>query len=58
MVSKMLSPRTGEEPVDTRIANRAIVTIEIISRAAIIIVMGMIFAVIGVSICGMLGTTR
>lgn len=44
--------------MDTRIANRAIVTIEIISRAAIIIVMGMIFAVIGVSICGMLGTTH
>jgi uncharacterized RmlC-like cupin family protein len=42
----------------TRIANLAIVTIQIISRVAIIIAMGMILTVIGTSIYGMLGTTH
>jgi hypothetical protein len=40
----------------TRIANCAIVTIEVISRVVIIIVMGMILTIIGASIYGMLGT--
>jgi len=42
----------------TRIANRAIVMIQVISGAAIIIAMGMILTVIGASIYGMLGTTH
>jgi hypothetical protein len=42
----------------TRIANRVIVAIQIISRAALIIAMGMILTVIGTSIYGMLGTTH
>ena len=42
----------------TRIANLAIVTIQILSRVAIIIAMGMILTVIGTSIYGMLGTTH
>jgi hypothetical protein len=50
MVSKMLSPWTGDELMGTRIANRAIVTIQVISQAAIIIAMGMILTVIGASI--------
>lgn len=44
--------------MDTRIANRAIVTIQVISRVAIVITMGMILTVIGASIYGMLGTTH
>jgi hypothetical protein len=44
--------------VGTRIANRVIVTIQVISRVAIIITMGMILTVIGASIYGMLGTTH
>jgi hypothetical protein len=39
---------------DTRIANRAVITIEVISWAAIIIVMGMILSVIGTAIYGVL----
>jgi hypothetical protein len=46
----MLSPWTGDELMGTRIANRAIVTIQVISQAAIIIAMGMILTVIGASI--------
>jgi hypothetical protein len=42
----------------TKIANGVIVTIQVMSRAAIIIAMGMIFTVIGASIYGMLGTTH
>jgi hypothetical protein len=42
----------------TRITNRAIATIEVISRAAIIIAMGMILTTIGASIYGTLGTTH
>ena len=41
-----------------RIANRAIVTIQVISRVAIVIAMGMILTVIGTSIYGMLGITH
>jgi hypothetical protein len=44
--------------MDTRITNRAIVTIQLISRVAIIVTMGMILTVIGASIYGMLGTTH
>jgi hypothetical protein len=40
-----------------RIANRAIVTIEVISRVAIIIVMVMILIVIAASIYEMFGAT-
>jgi hypothetical protein len=40
-----------------RIANRAIVTIEVISRVAIIIVMAMILIVIAASIYEMFGAT-
>jgi len=39
-----------------RIANRAVVTIEVIGQVAIIVVMGMILVAIGASIYGMLGT--
>ena len=42
----------------TRIANRAFVTIQVITRVAIVIAMGMILTVIGAGIYGMLGTTH
>lgn len=42
----------------TRIADLAIFTIQIVSRMAIIIAMGMILTVIGTSIYGMLGTAH
>lgn len=42
----------------TKIANGVIVTVQVMSRVAIIITMGMILTVIGVSIYGMLGTTH
>ena len=42
----------------TRIANRAFVMIQVISRVVIIIVMGMILTIIGASIYEMLGTTH
>lgn len=42
----------------TRIASRAIVTIQVISRVAIVIAMGMILTVIGAGIYGMLGITH
>jgi hypothetical protein len=44
--------------MDTKLANLTIGTIQIISRVAIIIAMGMILTVIGTSIYGMLGTTH
>ena len=44
--------------MDSRIADRAIDTIEVIGRLAIIIAMGMILVVIGGSIYGMLSTTH
>jgi hypothetical protein len=50
MVSKMLPPWMGDDLMDTRIANRAIITIQVISWAAIIIVLGMILTIIGVGI--------
>jgi len=40
------------------IANRAFVTIQVISQVAIVIAMGMILTVIGMSIYGMLGATH
>lgn len=40
----------------TRIAIRAITTIQVVSRAAVIVAMGMIFTVIVASIYGMIGT--
>jgi hypothetical protein len=42
----------------TRIASRAIVTIQVISLVAIIIVMGMIVSLIGASIYGSLASVR
>jgi hypothetical protein len=44
--------------MDTRIANRTIMTIEAIGWVAITIVMGLILMVIGASICGSLGIAR
>jgi len=41
--------------MDTRIADRAIVTIEVMSWVAIIVVMGLILTVIAASIYGSLG---
>jgi hypothetical protein len=55
MVSRMLSPWTGDYLMGTGIANRAIITIQVISWAAIIIVLGMILTIIGVGIYGSLG---
>jgi hypothetical protein len=43
---------------DTRIANRSILAIEVISWSAIIIVMGMILTVIGTGICETLVATH
>jgi len=42
----------------TRIAKGAIATIQVITRVAIVIAMGMILTVIGTSIYGMLGSTH
>ena len=42
----------------TRIANRAFVMIQVISRVVIIIVMGTILTIIGASIYEMIGTTH
>jgi hypothetical protein len=50
VVLKMLSPVEGDDLMSTRIANRAIVTIQVISQVAIIIATGMILTVIGASI--------
>jgi len=44
--------------MDARISKGAIVTIQIISRGAIVIAMGMILTVIGASIYRMLGTSH
>lgn len=41
-----------------RIADRVVVTIQVISHAAIAIVIGMILTTIGVSIYGMFGAAR
>ena len=55
MATKMLSLRTGDAAMDTKIADRAIVAIQVIRWMAIIIVMGLISTVIGVSIYTSLG---
>jgi hypothetical protein len=44
--------------LDTRIASRSVLTIEVISWVAIIIVMGMILTVIGTGICETLVATH
>jgi hypothetical protein len=44
--------------MDTRIANRAVVTIEVITRAAIMIVMAMFLIAIAASIYEMLGAAH
>ncbi len=41
-----------------RIADRVVVTIQVISQAAVVIVVGMILMTIGASIYGMFGATR
>ncbi len=44
--------------MDTRIANRAVVTVEVITRSAIIIVMAMFLIAIVASIYEMLGAAH
>jgi hypothetical protein len=44
--------------MESRITNRAIITIRLISHLAIIVTMGMILTVIGASIYGMIGATH
>jgi hypothetical protein len=59
MASKMLLPPDEEmQLMDTRIASRAIATIQVISLMAIIIVMGMIVSLIGASIYGLLASVH
>jgi hypothetical protein len=59
MASKMLLPPDEEmQLMDTRIASRAIATIQVISLMAIIIVMGMIVSLIGASIYGSLASVH
>lgn len=58
MASKMLLRGQEMQPMDARIANRAVVTIEAIGWVAIIVVMGLILIVIGTSIYGLLGIAR
>jgi len=58
MVLQMLASGQESTLMDTRIANRAMVTIHVISQAALVIAMGMILIVIGASIYRMLGTTH
>jgi hypothetical protein len=58
MASKMLSLWTRDDLMHTRIAKGAIATIQVITRVAIVIAMGMILTVIGTSIYGMLGSTH
>ena len=50
--------REQEDRMDTRIANRAVVTVEVITRAAIIIVMAMFLIAIAGSIYEMLGAAH
>jgi hypothetical protein len=54
MASKMHFRWTGDNLVDTRIAHRAIVTIQFISCVATILVMGLILTMVGASIYGIL----
>ena len=44
--------------MNRRIADRVVVTIQVISQAAVVIVVGMILMTIGASIYGMFGATR
>ena len=44
--------------MDARISKRAIVTIQFMTRVALVVAMGMILAVIGASIFGMLGASH
>jgi hypothetical protein len=44
--------------MDARISKGAIATIQVMTRVALVIAMGMILTVIGASIYGMLGTTH
>lgn len=55
MATKMLSLRTGDTAMDSKIADRAIVAIQVIRWMAIIVVMGLISTVIGASIYTSLG---
>ena len=55
MATKMLSLRTGDTAMDTKITDRAIAAIEVIRWMAIIVVMGLISTVIGASIYTSLG---
>jgi|HubBroStandDraft_2_1064218.scaffolds.fasta_scaffold2792603_1 hypothetical protein len=50
MAAKMLSLRPGDAAMDTKIADRAIVAIQVIRWMAIIVVMGLISTVIGASL--------
>jgi hypothetical protein len=58
MASEMLSDGLETQRMDTRIADRAIITVEAISWVAIIIVMGLILSIIGASIYGSLSATH
>jgi hypothetical protein len=44
--------------MDARISKGAIVTIQVMTRVALVIAMGMILTVIGASIYGVLGTSH
>jgi len=59
MALRMLLPAEEEmHLMDTRIASRAIATIQAISLVAIIIVMGMILSLIGAGIYGSLASVH
>lgn len=58
VASKMLSPGQEMQFVDTRIVDRTIVTIQVISSIATIIVMVLILTMIGASIYGILVTVH
>jgi hypothetical protein len=55
MATKMLSLRPGDAAMDTKIADRAIVAIQVIRWVAIIVVMWLISTVIAASIYTSLG---
>ena len=55
MASEVLLRQQEVQRMDTRIAARTVITIEVISWVAITSVMGLILAVIGASIYGSLG---
>jgi hypothetical protein len=58
MVSNMLSRWIRDDLMHTGIAHRAIITIQVIGRVAIVIAMGMILTAIGAGIYGLLGITH